>query len=222
MSRPTGLFEVTSHDSVNQLEARGILATNRTPQRLPDGGLRLANEPFPRRVRRHELPPGPGTATEVANEIQDVLIAELAGPGRWGQAAFPQWFIDNFFQVLPDTGDVLNLWPVTRANGVGVAEQTPCGYKAGSRNWYYELGLAAAIGAYPQPPRKPIGVFHRIGRQTCRYTILMPDDESYPPVSACLAANRDQLRRPRNELPRTVVPAVVLWDAWPGNWFFEV
>ena len=151
-----------------------------------------------------------------------VLIAELAGPGRWGQAAFPEWFIHNFFEVLPDTGDVLHLWPVTQADGVGAVEEPVCGFKAGSRNWYYELGLAAAIGAYPQQPSKPIGVFHRIGHEICRYAILMPDDESYPHVAGCLAANRNRLNRPGNELPRTIVPSVVLRDAWPGNWFFEV
>ena len=222
LSRPAGLFEVAGHNDVNQLEARGILAAHRPRQPFPDEGREPANEPFPRRVRRHRIPPAPGTDTQAVTETEDVLIAKLAGPGRWGQAAFPQWFINNFFAVLPNTGDVLRLWPVTQANRTGAVENTPCGYKAGSKNWYYELGLAAAIGAYPQPPDKPIAVFHRIRRQTFRYTILMPDDESYPLVSGCLDENRNQLGRPGNELPRTIVPAVVLSDAWPDSWFFEV
>lgn len=222
VSCPEGLFKVETHDDVHQLEARGILATRPAPQRPRDKGGGPANEPFPRRGHRHTLPPMPDGGNEVDDDVGDVLIAELAGPGRWGQAAFPEWFINKFFEVLPNTGEVLRLWPVTQDAGVGAAEATACGYKPGSKNWYYELGLAAAIGVYPQPPRKPIGVFHRIGRQKVRYTILMPEDESYAPVSGCLAANRGQLRRPRNELPRTIVPAVVLQDAWPSNWFFEV
>ena len=48
-----------------------------------------------------------------------VLIAELTGPGRWAQTAFPEWFINNFFEVLPDTNDFLRLFPVTQGHGVG-------------------------------------------------------------------------------------------------------
>ena len=233
VSRPEGLFEVESHDDVNRLEGRGILTTERASRRSRDEGGGLGRDPFPRRGRRHALPPMPDRGREEDDDIKDeplekpefdgpVLIAELAGPGRWSQAAFPEWFINNFFDVLPNTGDVLRLWPVTQADGVGAAEDVVCGYKEGSKNWYYELGLAAAIVAYPQRPHKPIGVFHLIDHQTCRYAILMPDGESYPHVARCLAANRDRLNRPANELPRTIVPAEVLRDAWPGNWFFEI
>ena len=233
VSRPEGLFEVGSYDDVNRLEGRGILTKESVFLRLPDGGGGSNRDPLPRRGRRHDLPPMPDRVTEDDEDIEDepeeepeidgrVLVAELAGPGRWGQAAFPQWFIDNFFKVLPNTGDVLRLWPVTEAGGVGGEEEARCGYKGGSKNWYYELGLAVAIGAYPQQSPKPIGVFHLIGHQTCRYTILMPDDESYPNVAGCLAANRHLINRPRNELSRTIVPAAVLRNAWPGNWFFEV
>lgn len=189
VSRPDGLFEVESHDDVNQLEGRGILTTERArrPPRGEGGGP--GRDPLPRRGRCHALPPMSGRGRGKGDDIENgplfdgsVLIAQLAGPGRWGQAAFPQWFIDNFFEVLPNTDDVLHLLPVTQANGVGAAEERPCGLKEGSRNWYYELGLAATIGAYPQQPQKPIGIFHRIDHQTCRYTILMPNDESYRPV----------------------------------------
>ena len=231
LSHPEGLFEVESHDDVTRLQVRGILATDRAPRQSRDEGGGSGREPFPRRRRRHAIPPMPDRGRKKDDDIEDepleepdfdgsVLIAELAGPGRWGQAAFPEWFINNFFKVLPNTGDVLRLWPVTQADRVGAAEEAVCGFKEGSRNWYYELGLAAAIGAYPQQPRKPIGLFHRIGHQTFRYTILMPDDESYADVAGCLAANRDRLNRPRIELPRTIVPVAVLRDAWPGNWLF--
>ena len=218
-SRPEGLFLVENRDDVNHLAARGILATLRAPQRQRAG---LAGEPFPRRAGHHRLPPMPEAGREVDNETPDILIAELAGPGRWGQAAFPGWFINNFFEVLPNTGDVLRLWPVTEAGAVGAAEEAACGYKPGSTNWYYELGLAAEIGEYPQPPRKPIGVFYRIGRHIFRYTIIMPNNASYRQVADCLAVNIHRLDRPANELPRTIVPAVVLRDAWPGSWFFEI
>lgn len=233
VSHPEGLFEVKGHDDVSQLEGRGIL----TAENSLGGPL---NEPvgpsqgwFPRRSRHHDLPLMPDRGREeddaidaealpVAGFEDTVLIAELAGPGRWGQAAFPEWFINNFFQVLPNTDDVLRLWPVTQSDGVGAVEEAACGFKPGSKNWYYELGLAAATGTYPQPPAKPIGVFFRIGHQTFRYTILMPDDESYPYVADCLAANRNRLNRPHNELPRTIVSAELLRTAWPENWFFGV
>ena len=216
VSHPQGLFKVENHDDVNRLALRGILKSEYAPRQPPDVGTRVAEETSPHRRYRHALP-----SIEEPKLDEPVLIAELAGPGRWGQAAFPEWFINSFFEVLPNTGDVLRLVPVTQADGVGVAEEAACGFKAGSKNWYYELGLAAAIGAYPNRPYKPIGVFHRVTHQTFRYTILMPDDESYAEVSGCLSANLDRLQRPGNELPRTIVPASVLRDAWHGNWFFE-
>ena len=222
VSRPEGLFEVGSHDHVSRLEARGILATQRTRQRSQDDDAgATANASLPRRNQHHRLPPIPTSAKKPENATDDVLVAELAGPGRWGQAAFPRWFIDNFFGVLPKANDVLRLWPVTEVDGKGAAEKTACGYKPGSKNWYYELRLAAKIGAYPKPPRKPIAVFRRIARQRFRYTILMPDDKSYPQVSAFLAANRGRLGRSPNELPRTIVPTVELRTAWSADWFFE-
>ena len=221
-SRPDGLFEVRSHDDVKRLETRGILRSERADPRPSSSGGH-SGDPLPSRVRPYALAPIPDSGrVDLENISGDVLIAELAGPGRWGQAAFPEWFVDSFFQVLPSTGEVLQLVPVTQASGVGAVEKVGCGYKEGSRNWYYELGLAAAIGAYPKAPAKPIGVFHRIDHQICRYTILMPDDEAYLHVDRCLAANRDRLSRPRNELRRTIVPAEVLRSAWPGSWFFEV
>lgn len=224
VSRPAGLFEVGSHEDVSRLEAQGILAKDTaSPQPSDEGTMGLVQFPFPHRGRRHELPSMLGSIEDAPAKKPDidgdVLIAELPGGRRWSQAAFPEWFIDNFFKVLPDTGDVLRLWPVT-ATGVGAKEEAQCGYKK-SRNWYYELGLAADLGEYPPKPDKPIGVFHRIGHQACRYTILMPGDESYPDVAGCLAANRHRLDRPSNQLPRTIVPAAVLRNAWPGSWFFE-
>ena len=229
-STPPGFFPVASHEAVDRLARRGILTTAPAVRPPRDGDGRRGLDPLPRRGRSHALPPPParGTAAgdgiedappETPQVVDDVLIAELIGPGRWGQAAFPKWFIDNFFEVQPDTGDVLHLLPVTEAGGVGTAENAVCGHK-GSGNWYYELRLAAAIGAYPRQPPKPIGVFHRIAHQTCRYTILMPDDDSYPHVSGCLTAYRNRLNRPRNQLPRTIVTAQVLRDAWPHSWFF--
>ena len=232
-SHPEGLFKVEDHNDVDQLEERGILTAERAPQRrqrVEDGGL--GGVPLPRRNRRHVLPLILGRGREEDDDIEDepindgqVLIAKLAGPGRWGQAAFPEWFIHNFFEVLPDTGDVLRLWPITRNNGLGAEEEARCGFKAGSTNWYYELGLAV-IYEYPQPPRRPIGVFHRVDYQACRYTILMPNDVSYRLVDRCLEGNLhllDDLRdRNANELPRTIVPSQLLRAAWPNSWFFEV
>lgn len=226
-----GLFRVDSHDDVDQLQRDGILADKRLPRQRRGEYDNAERKLLPRRTKRHVLPlveedntferDGPPESRETeAAPYGDVLIAELSGPGRWGQAAFPQWFIENFFKVLPGTGEVLRLFPVTLADGVGLAEERTCGYKQGSKNWYFELGLAAEIGTYPPRPHKPIGVFHRIGHQKCRYTILMPDNESYTPVSDFLAQNRDRLRRRRNELPRTIVPANEFRIAWPNNWFF--
>lgn len=233
ISCPDGLFEVDSHDDVNRLERRGILTTERARRPKRGEGSGPSRDPLKRRSPSYALPPMPGYVREKAADIEDipleesefdetVLIAELAGPGRWGQAAFPEWFIHNFFQVLPDTGDVLHLLPVTQSDGVGEEEKASCGFKEGSRNWYYELKLATKKGEYPKQAPKPIGVFHRIAYQTCRYTILMPDDESYQHVADCLKVNRYLLDRPRNQLPRTIVPVQVLRDAWLGNWFFDV
>ena len=232
VENPDGLFVVNSYEDVNQLAQEGILTTVRAPRRTAGEGGERDRVRLPSRGRRHRLPPvddrdvrqAVANGTETGDEVGldgDVLVAELVGPGRWGQAAFPLWFIQNFFEVLPETDDALSLFPVTEADGVGEVEEQRCGYKEGSRNWYYELGLAAEIGNYPQPPNRPIGVFHRTDDQTCRYTIVMPENESYETLATFLAENRDRLNRPRNERPRTIVPAAELWDGWPNKWFFE-
>ena len=230
---PQGLFGVDSHEDVDQLEQRGILATQRPPRRRHGEGGEADWDPLPSRGRRHVLPrlvdeveiednDGEEDPAQEAAIEGEVLIAELAGPGRWSQAAFPQWFIRNFFHVLPDTGDVLRLFPVTKENGLGEAEERECGHKRGSGNWHFELGLAVAIRDYSPAPNRPIGIFHRIDHQTCRYTVLVPANESYAVVSDFLAANRNRLDHTRSRLARTIVPAVELLDAWADNWFFEV
>ena len=231
-SRPVGLFEVQSHDDVRQLEDQGVLTAEPTAQRLYREGAERTVAPLPRRRRLYDLPQvldHGGDKDDAINDLpqeepgfdQPVLIAQLAGPGRWSQAAFPEWFVNNFFKVLPNTGDVLRLWPVTRQDGVGPAEEIICGFKKGSKNWYYELGLATRIGAYPQTPNKPIGVFHRVDSQACRYTIVLPDDELYPFLAGFLEDNRYRIGRPKSELARTIVSAEELPNAWFGGWFFE-
>ena len=222
--RPEGLFEVQNHADVDQLQERGILTIKPVARPAPGDGGQPGGGKLPRRRRRHRLPPilDPGRDDDdeqiEESEVENlVLIAELAGPGRWGQAVFPKRFVDDFFQVQPGTDDRLHLRPVTDAGEVGQEVAVPCGYK-GSRNWYYELGLAATIHAYPPEPLKPIGVFHRIAHQTCRYTILMPGGESYRVVADCLRENRPEDQG--NELSRTIVPLHVLEAAWPNNRFF--
>ena len=227
-STPEGLYVIDGHGDIDDLERRGILKEASASGSSSIGSGAAGVGGLARRGRRHALPSlpdldgGEGEDGEQEGEGEagldgDVLVAELAGPGRWSQAAFPKWFIDNFFEVEPGE-DRLRLVPVTQT-GVGSADSVACGYKD-SKNWYYELRLANSVGEYPHGP-KPIGVFHRIAPQTCRYTIIMPDDEAYPEVSGCLAANLYRLDRPKNQLPRTIMPAQVLADAWADDWFFE-
>ena len=224
-SGPEGLYVVDGHGDVDDLEQRGILTeASASVSSGVGGGAGVGG--LARRGRRHALPSLPDSDGEDGEQESesdaeldgDVLVAELAGPGRWSQAAFPKWFIDNFFEVQPGE-DRLRLVPVTQT-GVGPADTVACGYKD-SKNWYYELRLANSVGEYTRDP-KPIGVFHRIAPQTCRYTIIMPGDEAYPDVSGCLAANLYLLDRPRNQLPRTIMPAQVLADAWGESWFFDL
>lgn len=232
-SSPDGFFSVETENDVDSLLARGILATEPAVRQVRSEDSQYSRNLPARRASSHELPkrlprrgptdPARPNGSNVAIPIAgQVLIAELAGPGRWGQAAFPKWFVDNFFQVQPGTSDRLRLELITPDGDPGTPESVACGHKAGSKNWYFELGLAAKIGKYPPPPRKPIGVFHRTdGRHTFRYTILMPDDDSYVPVLDCLRANRARLKRPKNELLRTIVPAADLRAAWSDDWFFR-
>ena len=228
-SRPDGLYVVDAHGDVNELEQQGILTEAGAPASSGVGGGGAGVGGLARRGRRHALPTLPDSDGEEGEDGEhegdtvdelhgDVLIAELAGPGRWSQAAFPEWFIDNFFEVQPGE-DRLRLVPVTRT-GVWREDRVPCGYKD-SRNWYYELRMANSVGEYTNDP-KPIGVFHRIAPQSCRYTIIMPNDQAYPDVSGCLADNLHRLNRPGNQLPRTIVPAQVLADAWAEDWFFDL
>ena len=228
-STPEGLYVVDGQGDVDDLEQQGILKEGSGGS--PGSGVGAAGvEGLARRRRRHPLPPLPdvdgGDGAQGEDESEGaadvdvdgrVLIAELVGPGRWSQSAFPKWFIDNFFEVQPD-GDLLRLVPVTR-EGVGPADTVVCGYKD-SKNWYYELRLANIVGAYPSGA-KPIGVFHRIAPKTCRYTIMMPADAAYAEVSDCLADNLYRLNRPKNQLRRTIIPAQELADTWAETWFFE-
>ncbi len=228
--RPEGLFRVENEDDVDRLQESGILTVERPARPRRGEGGQPGGDRLPRRVRRHPLPPLPDRGDEESDDADEmhpnepeveklVLIAELPGGQRWSQAAFPKRFTKNFFQVEESTDDRLRLLPVTQDKGVDPEVRVPCRSK-GSHNWYYELGLAAACGDYPPPPRKPIGVFHRIAHRSCRYTVLMPGDASYPAVSDCLESNLHDRRG--NELRRATVAPQVLQDAWPDNWFFEV
>ena len=220
---PDGLFQVKEREDVGQLEEKGILATEATePQ--PNRPRNGADVDLSRRHARHVLPAAPTPGTDQDDRVEatpsaeypvagEVLIAELTGPKRWTQSAFPRWCIQEFFQV--GDNDTLVLWPVRQRSGTGAREQAVCIFKKNSVNWCFELGLAVERGRYPSP--KPIGVFHRIAPQTFRYTILFPEDEAYSHVARCLGKHAP----PRgNQLPRAVLPTTVLRDAWPQEWFF--
>ncbi len=228
-SIPGGLYMIEGHGDVDNLERQGVLKEVSASGSSSVGSGVAGVDGLVRRGRRHALPSlpnlddGKGGDSEREVEVEarldgDVLVAELAGPGRWSQAAFPKWFIENFFEVQPGE-DRLRLVPVIET-GVRSADSVACGYK-GSKNWYYELRLANSVGEYTRDP-KPLGVFHRIAPQTCRYTIIMPGEEAYSDVSDCLAANLYRLNRPKNQLRRTIMPAQVLADAWADDWFFDL
>ena len=229
-SPPDGLYVVDHHRDVYDLEREGILMKTAAPSSSGAGNRLPGLADLACRTLSHDLPAladvdaeeGEGGEQEDGGETTldgDVLVAELAGSARWGQAAFPKWFIDNFFKVQPGE-ERLRLVPVTKT-GVGSAESVACRHKKSS-NWCYELRLAKAAGSYPSDPPKPIGVFHRIAHQTCRYAIIMPNEEAYAEVSNCLAANVHLTPRPKNELPRAIMPAQVLADAWTDDWFFRL
>ena len=218
-SRPDGFFPVAGHADIASLRDRGILVAESVRRSRQSGRGFRDRLDLPRRGKPLVLPPLPVRST-TGSDVDDVLLAHLIGPGRWSQAAFPKWFIYNFFKVQPDTGDLLQLIPVTQDSGAGISERVRCGYKD-SKNWYYELALATRIGRYPTGPAKPIAIFHRVEHQAFRYAIIMPDDGAYSFVSKCLMDNRKRINRPRNELPRTTVSKDLLNTAWPGNWFFR-
>lgn len=227
---PEGLFEVRTHDDVDELEERGIVSATVLAE-TPSSGQRSTDidVDLPRRRPRHSLPSMPDSTVLRESRVGsppsgqlavtgDVLIAELTGSDRWAQSAFPRWFTRHFFAVLEDTGDVLRLLPVTEGSGVGQEELRQCIHK-GSGNWTYELGLA--VGPYPRPPElRPLGIFHRIGHQTCRYTILRSTSESYSALNRFLGENLDRIPR-HGGLRRTIVSADELWDASSFRWFFE-
>lgn len=208
---PEGLFEVIAPDDVQSLREKGILATERPSPGPGGGGEEARRTAFPKRGRRLALPPPDSPVPEVESAV---LVAELAGPGRWSQAAFPRWLIDNFFQVQPDSGEELRLWPVSASGKAGPRESRHCGHK-GSGNWYYELSLANKT--YPDSSERPIGVFLRLGYQEFRYTILMPDDADYGTVAALLTGAK---KIPKGHLRRATVSAGELRKAWPDSPLF--
>ncbi len=226
--QPEGLYLVNRPKDIEVLKRTGVLSEMSIPRSTaeesdgPTGILARRRSAFvvPRPAG---VSVNGGTQSESDSDWNapqgNVLVAELSGPGRWSQAAFPKWFIDNFFEVQP--GDErLRLLSVTKA-GVGELEMVACGHKPGSKNWYYELKLATEIGGYPRLNQKPIGLFLRIEPQSFRYTIIMPDSDVYPLIARCLAENLYRVNRPNNENGRTIISVDTLQAAWPDNWFLE-
>ena len=138
-----------SHDDVDQLEQRGILAAQRPPRRQHGEGGDAGWDPLPRRGHRHVLPRLPDDVDvedddgeeEPAQEAElegNVMIAELAGPGRWGQAAFPQWFINNFSRSCRVQAILCVSYPSLRPMAWALRKSASVGTK-----WEAEIGITS-------------------------------------------------------------------------------
>lgn len=208
------MYEVSTPEDVESLRTQGVLTAERCP---PTGHRAIGGpdaSPFP--TRAPGLPLAPPTPREIAQVDGAVLVAQMAGPGRWSQAAFPKWLIDNFFEVQPHSAEKLTLWPIRWSGKVGASEERACGSK-GSDNWYYELGLARDLD-WPANGKRPIGLFHRRGRQEFDYMIVMPHDDDYGTIASFLKAAE---KIPSGTLPRAIVTSAALNAAWPEAPLFK-
>ena len=100
---------------------------------------------------------------------EEVLVAEIPGPGRWTQASFSWDVFRNFFG-----GEAIAL---TYLDAQGEAKQeTANPIVKRSSNYCYELGAAVGLDYPNRDDGRTIGVFLRMEPQQFQYAIVMPHE----------------------------------------------
>lgn len=139
----------------------------------------------------------------------DVLISEVAGPGRWGQFSVTFDVVRKFFETEPDEPYQIRIRHVT-SSGTLQAEERPAVIFKRSKNWAFEIGAASEIG-YPGTSKRPIVVFLKTKSGAFLYRLLMPGDRAYVLITNYLLKN---FRGPANRLRRVVLSAAELKSIW--------
>jgi Protein of unknown function (DUF2442) len=166
---------------------------------LTDSGLLIH---IPKKLRTRNMPEPPN----------DVLISEVAGPGRWGQFSATFDIVRSFFETEPTEPYEIRLRHVTSTGTLEGPERPVVLYKR-SRNWAFEIRAAGDL-AYPGKGRRPIVTFLRSGPGTFLYHLLMPGDANHDLMDKYLSKN---FSGPSNRLRRVMLSAAELKSVWPDS-----
>jgi hypothetical protein len=152
---------------------------------------------------------------KMTEPVNDVLISEVAGPGRWGQFNAPFDIVRDYFRTTPRAKYDLRLQHVNSAGNAQREERPAVIYKANSRNWAFEIGAAQSL-KFPGKTKRPIAVFVRQPGKgnDFLYRLLLPGDSGYDQVAKYLAVYG---RRPANQLRREILTIAELKSLWPES-----
>lgn len=131
----------------------------------------------------------------------NVLISEVAGPGRWSQFNLRLDWIPTFFGASADQAKTVPLCTLdAHGNILSQCTQTAM-YKPNSRNWAFEIPGASELD-YPGKAHRPILVIAQSNLGYYPFELVMPTENPYIAVASFLVANR---QTPANHLARCIV-----------------
>jgi hypothetical protein len=131
----------------------------------------------------------------------DVLISEVAGPGRWCQFNLKLGWVPVFFGTPLDAPYTVPLTQVDAGGNVTAHCNTQAIYKPNSSNWGFEIPGASDL-TFPGILNRPIIIIAQTLAGHFPFELVMPGEAPYAAVSAFLQAER-QTTAP--ELARCIV-----------------
>lgn len=139
-----------------------------------------------------------------------IMVAQMAGPGRWPQINFPMGMVQQYFNVDPEVPSEIRLRHVSSTGALGPIETRNPRAKP-SINWGFQLAAANDLGIYPGKDHPPIALLAR-DNDIYYYHILMPGDAAYPSISDALT---DAFVGPSHYKKRVLMPDEDVANAWP-------
>jgi hypothetical protein len=165
---------------------------------LSDSGLLVH---MPTEMRKTNMP-----------ELNDVLISEVGGAGRWGQFSATFDVVRAYFETEPEEPYEIRIRHVA-SDGSLEAEERPAVIYKESRNWAFEIRAAQDL-SYPGKSTRPIVVFLKSSGGVFFYRLLMPGDSKYKQIAGYLSK---MYAGPSNRLRRRILSAAELKSIWPDS-----
>lgn len=133
------------------------------------------------------------------NQDNDVLIAQVGGPGRWKQVNFPiSMFVNYFGATAGDNSYNIRIRHIENHRILDEIE-TRQAVTVASQNYRFEIGAASGL-TYPSSDR-PIVVFIKVGSNDFIYKLVMPTNNNYNEISKYL---NDNYNGPGRNLQRII------------------